>query len=692
MLPRLDDIPSPLERQYRFGGRMRGAVILPSALVLLALEPAEPGAVRSVADACGGTAASPPRAIANDNRIPAGTRHGDTLELSLSIQTASWYPERDDGCAIPVLAFAEEGKAPSTPGPLIRVSAGDVLRVKVRNASEDQLWLHGLHARPSDVVEGEALAPGATRELTFRAGAPGTYAYGATLVPRRPGAPSGGPRAPAPRSPRRLWAVSQLVGAFVVDADGRFGQTNDRVMVLTRLGVPGDTLDFPQLFGLTAVNGKSWPHTERLEYAVGDSVEWHIINGSSAPHPMHLHGFYFQVLDKGTWVHDTALVRQRTVVTEAVLPGQTMRIRWVPQREGNWLFHCHLVPHMSAEQRLDRMPEAVRSRLGVSWAGAVTGQASQAAHGNHAMEGMAGLIVGIHVRDNGPSSAGEPPRRLLRLFADQRAGALEGGAPAMSFVLQQGDRAPAPDSVIVPSSTIVLRRGEPSQITVFNRLSVPLSVHWHGLEIESYFDGVGGWSGNPGSIAPPIAPGDSFVVRLTPPRAGTFMYHIHGEGGHELASGLYGALIVRDGSAALDTATDRILLIGDGGLGRTVGAYVNGSTRPHISLTAGRPHRLRLMGIRSELPVDIIVMSGAEMARWRPLAIDGAELTGPPGALVPAAYRIGPGMIADFELTPSRGDELTLKVVSGTLGLSPEVPGSFVRTWTVPIRVVSGGP
>ena len=36
-----------------------------------------------------------------------------------------------------------------------------------------------------------------------------------------------------------------------------------------------------------------------------------------------------------------------------------------------------------------------------------------------------------------------------------------------------------------------------------------------------------GFSGAAGHLAPVIAPGDSFEVRFTPPRAGTFIYHTH---------------------------------------------------------------------------------------------------------------------------------------------------------------------
>ncbi|MGH8490988.1 MAG: multicopper oxidase domain-containing protein [Gammaproteobacteria bacterium] len=43
------------------------------------------------------------------------------------------------------------------------------------------------------------------------------------------------------------------------------------------------------------INGLSWPHTERLTYSVGQQVRWRVINLSTQPHPMQLHGFYFDV-------------------------------------------------------------------------------------------------------------------------------------------------------------------------------------------------------------------------------------------------------------------------------------------------------------------------------------------------------------------------------------------------------------
>ena len=221
------------------------------------------------------------------------------------------------------------------------------------------------------------------------------------------------------------------------------------------------------------------------------------------------------------------------VVTTATRRGEWISITWSPERIGNWLFHCHLVPHMSPEQR-------VRS---ASSQDAVHADADPATHD------MAGLILGISVRprrgERSQAASTTPPmlERRMRLFADKRPRVF-GDRPGYGFVLQQGAHAPAPDSITIPGTPIVLTQGEPVAIAVHNRTTSSFAVHWHGIELESYFDGVAGWSGAGKRVAPAIAPRDSFVARFTPPRAGTFMYHVHNETGEELASGLYGSLLV----------------------------------------------------------------------------------------------------------------------------------------------------
>jgi FtsP/CotA-like multicopper oxidase with cupredoxin domain len=373
------------------------------------------------------------------------------------------------------------------------------------------------------MVDSVALAPGEAREVRLRANTPGTYYYwGRTIGPGN--------------GVGRL-DDSQLSGAFVVDPAGSPGR--DRILYLTAWVHPADTgLAVGERREVLAINGLSWPETERFAFQVGDSVRWRVINGNTRIHPMHLHGFYFNVKSRGTATRDTLYgpAEQRRAVTEFMAAGSTMTMSWVPTRPGNWLFHCHLIAHIGP---------AIRKHYPQLGASSASSHAPDAAGSrNHAYDGMAGLVTGITVTARTkPAYPHAPASRSLRLFVQKRAHYL-GDAPGYGFILQEGSIPPAPDSVRIPGSPIVLVRGEPVEITLVNRTDELVSVHWHGIEVESYYDGVADWSGEAGHTAPRIAPGDSFVVRLNPDRAGTFIYHTHQDEGMQLSSGLYGPFIV----------------------------------------------------------------------------------------------------------------------------------------------------
>lgn len=586
-------------------------------------------------------AQAPARAVANANLAAAGRMDGGVLALRLEARPARWHPQADDGPSLDVQAFGEVGGPPQIPAPLLRVREGMEIRASVHNRLAEPLTVYGLHTRPGLPDDTLHVAPGATREVRFRAGAPGTYFYW--------GSTSGHPMED------RFGADSQLSGAFVVDPAG--GAAADRVFVLgawLETAAPGAT---PR--EVMTINGKAWPHTERLAFTRGDSVRWRWVNPTWSSHPMHLHGFYFRVDSRGAWAADTvyAPAEQRPAVTELMLPGGTAAMTWVPEREGNWLFHCHFPFHMSSGVAL---PDS-------------GGAAHPDAHGEHP---MGGLVLGLHVRPRrGDRAAAAPTRpRQLRLLA-QSTPRRYGDAPGMGYVLQEGG-APAADSIRIPGPVLILRRGEPVAITVVNRLGEPTSVHWHGMELESFPDGVPGWSGTPGRLMPAIAPGDSFTARFTPPRAGTFIYHPHQNELGQISSGLYGAMIVLEPGARLDRRTDHVLVVGQAGPQVESPGLVNGSaTPPPLELRVGERHRLRLINITNDWRVSFTLRTNTAVARWRPLAKDGAEL---PAALTvpgPAYLLTGPGEAADFELAPEAPGDYTLEVKTQLAG------------WHVPVRV-----
>ncbi len=646
----------------------------PLTLVLAALALAPTARVHAPSLPRDPTHAPPPAAEAaiNRNLRPAGTLRDGVLTLRLEARRATWHPEADDGIGIVVHAFGEAGRPTEIPGPLVRVPVGTEVKLSVRNTLDSTLVLHGMHARPTAAGDTVQVAPGATREVAFALREVGTFLYWAR---------AGADTAVAARE----GADSQLSGAIVVDAEG--ARPVDRVLVV---GVWARTRDDPAAadapWGLaTVLNGRSWPYTERLAYDVGDTVRWRVVNASPRAHPMHLHGFYFHVESRGDGMRDSAYTpaRQRMAVTEFLLSRSTMAVRWVPERAGNWLFHCHLAAHVGSNARL-RPPLAVAPLAPVAPVAPVAdAQAPESA--GHAGHGMFGLAMGLLIRP-APSAAvpvtavqQREPRRL-RLLVTERP-SVYGAAPGLAFVLQRGDLAPADDSVAVPGPTLVLERGEPVRITVVNRTHQATAVHWHGLEIESFPDGVPGWSGSPGRLMPPIAPRDSFVAEFTPPRAGTFMYHAHLDEGRQIGSGLYGALLVLAPGQSLDPATDRVLVFSRGGPAAQEDAtplLVNGrSPADTVELTAGVAHRLRLVFIQPNGAARLRVVGAGPadtaLVVWRPLAKDGADLPAAYARLRTALALVAVGETYDFELTPRAPGLYRMELFSPREGLSRSV-------------------
>lgn len=592
---------------------------------------------------------APAAAVPNDNRTAGGQLVKGVFTINLEARDALWYPEGSGGPPILMHAFAEAGGPARAPGPMIRVPAGTEMRVTLRNALTIPLRISGLQDRSEAAIDSVVIAPGATRTFEFRADIPGTYLYWGRTDPRPP--------LPVPGAMKD----AILNGAFIVDPVGTTPRKDERIMVVslfsdtvTALGIKSEAageemqreLIPRERWTVTAVNGMSWPHTERLTYNLGDTVRWRVINASAAFHPMHLHGFYFTVRSRGDANRDTvfAAARQRLAVTEMMEPATTMSMTWVPTRPGNWVFHCHFVAHISDALRLTSDPKA---------------------HMDHGLNGMAGLIVGVRVQPKGKFALAtqSASRRKLRVFVTQRA-KVYGDQPGFSYILQEGPNPPAPDSIRLPSSTITLRQGEPTEITVINKSKATATIHWHGIELESYYDGVGDWSGWDKMVAPSIAPGDSFVVRLTPQRPGTFIYHTHTDEALQLTSGLYGALIVLPEKGAADTA-ERVFLIGIGGPGEHAHAVINGTeTPPPLGLRAGVPYRLRLINISPFESHVVQLASGNTIQTWRALAKDGAELPPAQALTKRASVVVAPGETYDFEVKVAAGDSSELKIIS----------------------------
>ena len=105
-----------------------------------------------------GTAPQPPLPVAsaNDNRTPAGRLRDGVLTISLDATLATWHPDGDSLPGLPVEVFAEVGKRPSAPGPLVRVPVGTEIRATVRNSLERDTLTFFVPARIADAAKANA--------------------------------------------------------------------------------------------------------------------------------------------------------------------------------------------------------------------------------------------------------------------------------------------------------------------------------------------------------------------------------------------------------------------------------------------------------------------------------------------------------------------------------------------------------
>lgn len=642
-------------------------LVLGVALLRPGSAPAQGGATTPRGSSAPTSRVATTRVRPNDNRTPAGTLRAGVLILKLEARLGEWHPDGEAAPGVIVPAFAVEGATTQIPGPLIRVPQGAEVVVTVRNGlPNDTLRVHGLHERPLRTAPDSAplvLLPGASRTVRFRLQATGTFYYWGTTTGRA--------------LAFRTGVDAQLTGAMVVDsALTRPGR--DRIFVL---GSWTDTVArafLPRQRVLGVVNGRSWPATERLTARVGDSLQWRVINASGDLHPMHLHGFFFRVTARGDGTTDTLFTPDRAAlaVTEGMSMGATYAMTWVPERAGNWLFHCHIPEHFGPRAALglppDSSPAAVHAR-----------------HASHADGGMSGLVLGITVRARddraaAPARAPDEGRRRLRLLVRASPGSTPSRPIYRYAIHESGAEAPPADAP--PSSPpLVLTRGEPVRIAVVNQLPEPTAVHWHGIELESYYDGVPGFSGAGRRITPAIAPGDSFEVRFTPPRAGTFIYHTHYDEDRQQAAGLAGALIVNEPGVAFDPATDRVVMITSpydfAEAARVV--LFNGAERPEpMTVRAGSATRLRIINMTTRRSgVRVRLFRGDSLAAWRLTAKDAAPVPGPLGALRAGPHLVSIGETLDLEIVPSDTTALRVEVRAG-----PQA--TAVRLGAQPIRVI----
>ena len=201
----------------------------------------------------------------------------------------------------------------------------------------------------------------------------------------------------------------------------------------------------------------------------------------------------------------------------------------------------------------------------------------------------------------------------------------------------------------VPGPVIEAKQGEPIEIAFTNHLPEPTLIHWHGLRVPAVMDGTQ-------ATQRPVAPGETFIYRFTPPDAGTFWYHPHANETEQLEKGLYGPFIVRGGDEPV-VDREQVLVFDDvnadrqGRLAKFGGfrerhdgregdiRLINGKAEPQLTIAAGQIERWRIINASSARYVRLSLGGAA----FRIIGTDGGLIETPVEAtevLLPAADRV----------------------------------------------------
>jgi FtsP/CotA-like multicopper oxidase with cupredoxin domain len=240
---------------------------------------------------------------------------GGVKVFALTCQLAQW----EYAAGQVVEAWTYNG---AVPGPEIRVTEGDAVRVVVRNElpQSTAVHWHGLVVpNAMDGVPGitqPPIKPGGsfTYEFPIREGNAGTHMYHAHY-----------------NSAEQV--VKGLLGAFIVEPkDPASRPAFDREYTLVLNDGP---------IGGFSLNGKSFPATRPLVAKRGERVLIRYMNEGMMIHPMHLHGLPMRVVAQDGYL----LPQAYTCDTLNIAPGQRFEAIVAATEPGTWAFHCHVLTH-----------------------------------------------------------------------------------------------------------------------------------------------------------------------------------------------------------------------------------------------------------------------------------------------------------------------------------------------------------
>lgn len=242
-----------------------------------------------------------------------------------------------------VMAYAFNQQVP---GPRIRITEGDRIRINVTNNLPESTTVHwhGLILPnamdgPADITQ-EPIEPGQTFTYEFTTQQSGTFFYHSH------------------KEPDRQQALG-MYGALIIDPQAPPAELDYDLEYTIQLQewLEREGYTYPAMLmegGLPnffTINGKAYPDTDTIEMKVGQKVLLRFIgSNNNFIHPMHVHGGPFTIVaTDGYLVPETAQFEKDTV---NVGPGERYDVIWEAREPGKWLLHCH-IPHHTTNNNVE---------------------------------------------------------------------------------------------------------------------------------------------------------------------------------------------------------------------------------------------------------------------------------------------------------------------------------------------------
>ncbi len=232
------------------------------------------------------------------------------------------------------------------PGPRIRITEGDRIRIRVTNNLPESTTVHwhGLILPnamdgPAEITQ-EPIQPGESYTYEFVAQQAGTYFYHThDHVDRQQALGLYGALLVDPRTPQAIPSYDLEYTIQLQEWLEREGYTLPAMLM--EGGLPNNF----------TINGKAYPSTDTINMKVGQKIRIRFIgSNNNFIHPMHIHGGPFTIAETdGNIVPESARIQKDTV---NVGPGERYDVIWEAREPGKWLLHCH-IPHHTTNNNVE---------------------------------------------------------------------------------------------------------------------------------------------------------------------------------------------------------------------------------------------------------------------------------------------------------------------------------------------------